>query len=393
MTTERRTYPGLDSLRALAALGVVTTHVAFYAGSYSNGLFGTALARLDVGVAIFFVLSGFLLGRPYAAAALGLGTTDSPGRYLWKRALRILPVYWITVLVAMCVFEANRSLPPSRWFGNLALADVFYADKLPEGLTQMWSLSIEALFYLTLPLLAWIGSRLVRGRWTTRRLYVATACLGVFNIAWIALSGSLLKPLFEATAWWLPSYLLWFALGITLAIASVTPKESPSRASLVLRSAARSPGTCWTAAGALFLVACTPVAGPVQLALLTRDQSLAKLVLYAAVAALVVLPSALGDDTTRYGRLLANSVLRHLGHVSYCLFCCHQIVLLLIARHGGFTLFGGDARRLFLFTLIASLAAAEALHWLVERPVQRWRSLGGDPSREIITPNDNATRY
>ncbi len=387
----RHTYPGLDSLRALAALGVVTTHVAFYSGDYSERLLGTALARLDVGVAIFFVLSGFLLGRPYVAAALGQGQTDSAGRYLWKRALRILPVYWVTVTVALIVFAANRELPASRWLTNLLLTDVFLSDKLPTGLTQMWSLSIEAAFYLALPLLFWTGARLVRGRWTPHRLYVATALLGGMNILWLALSGSLLKPLFDATTWWLPSYFLWFALGLALAIAATATKDSASPVSTALRAMAREPGTCWIAAGALFLIACTPVAGPVQLELLSREQSIAKLVLYAGVAVLIVLPSALGDDTTRYGRVLASPVLRHLGHVSYCLFCCHQIVLTLVAERGDFVLFGGDGLRLFTLTLVLSLVAAEALHWLVERPVQRWRNVGSEPSREIITPNDTAT--
>ncbi|MBC7630267.1 acyltransferase [Aeromicrobium sp.] len=392
MTTARHTYPGLDSLRALAALAVLTTHVSFYSGGYSTSLVGTALARLDVGVAIFFVLSGFLLGRPYVAAAIRGGRTDSAARYLWKRALRILPVYWVSVTVALVVFAANREMPVSRWLTNLSLTDVFLSDALPSGLTQMWSLSIEAAFYLALPLLFWVGARAVRGQWTSRRLYIATALLGALNIAWVALSGSLLKPLFEATAWWLPSYFLWFALGIALAVAATTPEGSPSRISSALRAVALNPGTCWTAAGALFLVACTPLAGPVQLALLTRDQSVAKLVLYGAVAALIVLPSALGDDSNRYGKVLAAPVLRHLGHVSYCLFCCHQTILLLVADHGGFVLFGGDGLRFFAVTLLLSLLAAEALHWLVERPVQRWRTWGGDPSREIITPNDTATR-
>lgn len=392
MTTERRTYPGLDTLRALAALGVVITHVAFYAGSYGNGLLGAALARLDVGVAIFFVLSGFLLGRPYVTAALLGGVIDSPGRYLWKRALRILPVYWVTLVAAYILLANNRELPVSRWIANAALIDLFFADRLPEGLTQMWSLSIEAAFYLALPLLVWAATRIIRGRWTPRRLYLATALLGAFNLVWLLLSGRLLKPLFEATAWWLPSYFLWFALGIALAVAAVDRAGSPSRTSTVLRSAASSPATCWTAAAALFIVACTPVAGPVQLALLTRQQSLVKLVLYGAIAALIVLPSALGNDRSRYARVLALPALRHLGHVSYCVFCCHQIILLLVAQNADFTLFGGQGLRLFLLTIAGSLMAAEALHWLVERPVQRWRNIGSDPSREIITPNDTATR-
>ena len=55
-------FPVLDTLRAVGALAVLTTHAAFWSGDYTqHGVWGTLLARLDVGVAIFFVLSGFLL--------------------------------------------------------------------------------------------------------------------------------------------------------------------------------------------------------------------------------------------------------------------------------------------------------------------------------------------
>ncbi len=46
------TYPGLDGLRFLGALAVLVTHVAFQTGAYAGTLAGTALSRLDVGVAI-----------------------------------------------------------------------------------------------------------------------------------------------------------------------------------------------------------------------------------------------------------------------------------------------------------------------------------------------------
>ena len=63
------TFPLLDTMRAVGALCVLTTHAAFWAGDYTrHGTWGTVLARLDVGVAIFFVLSGFLLSRPWLPA-------------------------------------------------------------------------------------------------------------------------------------------------------------------------------------------------------------------------------------------------------------------------------------------------------------------------------------
>ncbi|MGZ5405004.1 MAG: acyltransferase family protein, partial [Nocardioides sp.] len=109
------TFPVLDSLRALAAIAVLTTHVAFWAGSYVHPVWGTALARLDVGVAIFFVLSGFLLSRPWLDRYHAGLPSPSSGRYLWKRALRLLPVYVVTVVAALALLPANRDAGVALW--------------------------------------------------------------------------------------------------------------------------------------------------------------------------------------------------------------------------------------------------------------------------------------
>ena len=79
-------FPVLDTLRAVGALAVLTTHVAFQSGAYvRHGVWGALLSRLDVGVAIFFVLSGFLLSRPYLARAPDRRRTR--GRALLLQAL------------------------------------------------------------------------------------------------------------------------------------------------------------------------------------------------------------------------------------------------------------------------------------------------------------------
>ena len=85
--------PALDALRAVGAAAVIGTHVGFSTGAISRFEWGGLLARLDVGVAIFFVLSGFLLFRPFAAAVATGADRPSVRRYLWRRALRILPAY------------------------------------------------------------------------------------------------------------------------------------------------------------------------------------------------------------------------------------------------------------------------------------------------------------
>src|SRR4051812_6590794 len=91
----------LDGLRGLAALGVLVLHVWMFSygdnGKPPKGLLDLALGELRLGVQLFFVLSGFLLFRPFVAAALGGGPRPSLRRYAVRRAARILPAYWAAV--------------------------------------------------------------------------------------------------------------------------------------------------------------------------------------------------------------------------------------------------------------------------------------------------------
>src|SRR5215831_326317 len=92
----------LDGLRAAAAAAVLLTHVGGLTGYTVTGTpVSWVLSRGDVGVPIFFTLSGLLLYRPWAAAALTGSQTVPLGTYLRRRALRILPAYWAVVTVAL----------------------------------------------------------------------------------------------------------------------------------------------------------------------------------------------------------------------------------------------------------------------------------------------------
>ena len=176
----------LTGIRAVAALLVVLTHAAYTTGKYGQGYLGLVYSRAEIGVPIFFVLSGFLLFRPWVAAASRESDTaaaspvqpPSVRRYAWHRVRRIMPAYVVTVLIAYLLYHFRTAgpNPGHTWMGlfrNLTLSQI-YTDNylfayLHQGLTQMWSLAVEAAFYVALPLMAYLLLVvLCRRRWRPR---------------------------------------------------------------------------------------------------------------------------------------------------------------------------------------------------------------------------------
>src|SRR5262249_46679642 len=100
-----KTFTTLDGYRAVAAVTVLVFHVLFLTGQNVTGTaLGNVASRLDVAVALFFLISGFLLYRPWAVGHLAAAAGDRGPRsagYLWHRALRILPAYWLLAVVAL----------------------------------------------------------------------------------------------------------------------------------------------------------------------------------------------------------------------------------------------------------------------------------------------------
>ncbi|MGY1700421.1 acyltransferase family protein [Geodermatophilus sp. SYSU D00766] len=375
-------YPCLNGLRALAALAVVTTHAAFWAGAYTPDPGGFALARLDVGVAVFFTLSGFLLSQPFLRAAAEDRPAPRTTAYLWRRALRILPAYWLCVALAMLFLPGNEGATAGDWLRFLTLTQIYSRDWHAEGLDHAWSLCTEVAFYLLLPLLVRVLLA-VAGGWRPRRLLAGLGVLSLFGWGWSLWAAS--DPLvLGSLTLWLPAYLSWFAAGMAVAVLTVSaPDRAPVRAVEVLAS---SPWTCWAGAAALFWVAAGPLTGPVQLDQgLTGPQVVVKHVLYTGVAALAVLPLVFGDQTRgRARRVLASRPVHWAGEISYGVFLFH--LLLLVAF---WDLFESPLPVVLGGTLAAAVAVAALSYRVLERPlVERLRSVV--PDRPPVRPADRA---
>jgi peptidoglycan/LPS O-acetylase OafA/YrhL len=156
----------LESLRALAALGVLVGHVWGAHHAFGTGATDSLAARTifggGFGVFVFFALSGYLLFRPLATAAFG-GERVDLRRYAVNRLLRTLPLYYVVVIVLLVVQEGGGSF--GQWWRFLTLTENLFSATALTVDGPIWSLLVELQFYALLPLiaigLAWLagGSR------------------------------------------------------------------------------------------------------------------------------------------------------------------------------------------------------------------------------------------
>ncbi|KUI04396.1 acyltransferase [Mycobacterium sp. IS-3022] len=348
----------LTGIRAVAALLVMLTHAAYTTGKYPQGYVGLVYSRAEIGVPIFFVLSGFLLFSPWVKSAATDAPPPSVRRYAWHRVRRIMPAYAVTVLVAYLVYHFRTAgpNPGHTWeglFRNLTLTQI-YTDHylysfLHQGLTQMWSLAVEVAFYLVLPLLAWLLLVvLCRRRWRPGLLMSGLVALALLTPAWLILVHTT-DFLPDGARLWLPSYLAWFIGGMMLAV--LQP--------LGVRAYALA---CVPLAVACYFIVSTPIAGEPTTSPNELREGLAKAFFYAVIATLAVAPLALGDRGV-YARLLSSRPMVFLGEISYEIFLIHLITMeVVMVEILHYPIYTGSIVMLFLVTFVVTIPLAWLLH-------------------------------
>jgi peptidoglycan/LPS O-acetylase OafA/YrhL len=348
----------LTGIRAVAAILVVGTHAAYSTGKYTHGYWGLVGARMEIGVPIFFVLSGFLLFRPWVKSAATGGPPPSLSRYAWHRVRRIMPAYVITVLVAYVLyhFRAAGPNPGHTWLGlfrNLTLTHIYangYLGKyLHQGLTQMWSLAVEASFYVVLPLLAYLLLVLISRRsWRPKLLVGALAGMTLISPAWLLLV-HVDRWFPDGARLWLPTYLAWFLGGMLLAVLQAMGVHCYAFIAIPLATIS-------------YFIVATPIGGAPTTSPSSVTEALVKTAFYAVIAALAVAPLALGDQGL-YWRLLASRPMVWLGEISYEIFLIHlvtmEFAMVYVVRTHVYT---GSMLNVFVATLVLTIPLAWLLH-------------------------------
>jgi peptidoglycan/LPS O-acetylase OafA/YrhL len=369
-------FPLFDGLRAIAAGSILVTHVAAITTFNIANPLGAYPARLNMGVAFFFVISGFLLYRPFLAARFAGRPAPRIRDYARRRVLRILPAYWLALTILAATVGLCGVFTGDWWIYYLLLQNNSQTTTLC-GIGAAWSLAIEASFYVALPLWALLMARVQRGRPARTMVRIELAALLTISLVSIG-----------ARTWAFAAHgkqsdvdisLLgnadWFAYGMVLALASVAlaGRERQSRVVRVISDHAWVP---WALAAFLWWLDATQLGMDRGLPPIYNDgRWLEEHLLFPLVGFLLALPAVFGDP--RRGlprRILGHRLLAWVGLVSYGLFLWHQPLMTPLINHGGDDLIPGMPFVSLLVSLGAvSLAIAAASYYVVERPILRYK--------------------
>jgi peptidoglycan/LPS O-acetylase OafA/YrhL len=402
--TNRRYFPCFDAFRFFGMTMVLLVHAAFatrpWVKAHLPEWVQSLLERMDVGVAMFFVLSGFLLFRPFVVRQLAGRPPTRTTTFLRRRTLRVVPGYWFAL--TFCVVVLGQLL------GSAKNAFLYYSLLFPfatrdvalgggpgqEGkyaIPQAWSLTAEFCFYLMLPLIAFLLVRAVGKR--SREVQVRTV-LGI--TLGLYLFGQLFRLYFLVVepSWarvaviWAPNWVDFFAIGMAMAVFSAR-EEFGVRPPSLLRFLGDHPWVSWAGAGAVVVGFAT--FSPPETPGVFGAEYWFRWFLFGVFSFFLLVPAMFGDQTAgRARRVLAARPLVLLGTVSLGFYLFHLAFLSKTQEWLGVGAFGGSLPTVFAITFVCSVALAFVSYYLVERPFLRLKD--GARRKTRVSPGGGRPR-
>lgn len=399
--------PAFDGYRALAVLAIVWLHVLIFSGvlpaAGGNWFFQLVQGTLGQAIDVLFIVSGFVVFLPTVARR---GEFGSLGAYATRRVARLVPAYWlmlgvVLVVIALVPLVPQLALPGAGSIGvhaAFAQTPAQLIVSFPTGFGingPLWTLSLEATYYLILPLVAgWYFRRPIAG------LVIAGALTALWHEAIIhfdAVVAALGLELPPATSFRLqasaltqfPFFAFSFAAGMTGAWAYVRLRELHAPASLRRRVIPVQVASLVVLTLSAYLVGRDAVDGGVVLgAEVGRRSPLLALAFSGSLAALMV-ATALGPR--RWRGPFANPAMRWLGDISYGIYLVHMVVVACALSALGLgtgdslegfvgtqgTLATGNGSLSSFVTLAAVVVPVSLLYGylsarFLEQPIRRW---------------------
>lgn len=155
----------IEGLRAVGALGVLFAHIFYTAhpGAYAYSTFGhRLLTSTGLGAFMLMGLSGYLLFWPYVRRDYGDGEGVALADYARNRMLRLLPAYYVVLVVALVWLQHGGTW--NQWWRFATFTENFSHSTIGTVDGPMWTLVVELCFYILLPIIAFALGRLSGGR-------------------------------------------------------------------------------------------------------------------------------------------------------------------------------------------------------------------------------------
>ncbi len=325
----------IDGLRGLAALWVACLHV-FLTGRSVHEVVPRPLAFVlehgDLGVPVFFVLSGFAIAWSLREVSVD---ARAVGLFILRRSVRLDPPYWATIAIALATMALSNVLLRDRQVASVpvwnVVAHVLYVPDLigvPKILDVFWTLFIEMQFYLFFVLQLWIARRMKSGPAGLLAVFIPIAVASV--IACAVGGHSSLRGTF-VPFWW------FYFIGVIV---------------------------CWGHEGQISRRWAAGMLAIAMLGVLARPAA------YTGAAVVTGGLVLLASWTGRMGTWFSSRPFQYLGRISYSLYLIHPVAG---QRFGNlaFRVFGDSPGAAVVCTLVAlagAIGAAHVLWWAVERP-------------------------
>lgn len=202
----------LTGMRGFAAIMVVVIHTAGRTEYPWLGVHG-------YGPIALFVLSGFLLYRPFSRWTLGVGPLPSLRNYSIRRILRIFPAYWAVLHIWYFIYPAAVPSSFGQYLKELTLLNTLQYFGLTQGLQQAWSMGTELTWYVFVPVLAALSFLLMSRVPARHRVKVQVWLM----LAALPISAGWVWYVHEGAPWqsagmWLLKYIVCFAFGAMVAM-------------------------------------------------------------------------------------------------------------------------------------------------------------------------------
>ena len=225
-----RRFPLIDAIRGLAVLYIVVAHGVVFGGGAGDNDWYRGLFAHNIGIAMFFVVSGFVIYRPFVAHRV-LGAPH-PGivAYVRRRFLRIVPPYWLALTV-LSIYPGLGGVFTEDWwvyYGLLQLYPIYDPGECAQtvegcGIAPAITLPGELGFYVILPIYVAFIAALTKGGFRRRWLRTELLLLGGLALVSIVFRtwSAVHEPPLPYVFYGMPCTFLWVALGIGMAAASV----------------------------------------------------------------------------------------------------------------------------------------------------------------------------